>query len=112
MVSMTMRWMAEITYRNGGAPEMDWNEIEQIVVTLNLSSLRCRQARSDQSGPTPDAPRSGFNASKTTVIAKVECNLRAMQAIASPQTGRGRKMPERLRHGVGALWTRRVASRS
>jgi hypothetical protein len=55
MVSMTMRWMAEITYRNGGAPEIvqfeeiadlhdivemgpDWNEIEQIVVTLNLSS--------------------------------------------------------------------------
>ena len=55
VVSMTMRWMAEITYRNGGAPEIvqfeeiadlhdivemgpDWNEIEQIVVTLNLSS--------------------------------------------------------------------------
>jgi hypothetical protein len=51
------RWMAEITYRNGVEPLIvqfeeilelhnivengpDWNEIEQIVVTLNRSSVR------------------------------------------------------------------------
>ncbi len=53
--SDSRRWMAEITYRNGAAPmivqfeeisdlqdfvEMgsNWNEIEQVVITLNLSS--------------------------------------------------------------------------
>ena len=52
---MIMRWMAEITYRNGRKPLLeqfeelhqlhdivehgpDWNEIEQIIVTLNRSS--------------------------------------------------------------------------
>ena len=52
---MIMRWMAEITYRNGRKPLIeqfeelyqlhdivehgpDWNEIEQIIVTLNRSS--------------------------------------------------------------------------
>jgi hypothetical protein len=51
---MIMRWMAEITYRNGRKPLLeqfeelhqlhdivehgpDWNEIEQIIVTLNRS---------------------------------------------------------------------------
>jgi hypothetical protein len=34
---------------------------------------------------------------------------RAMQAIAGLQTGRNRKVRERLRHGVGALWTPRIA---
>ena len=54
------RWMAEITYRNGDPPyivdfeeitdlhdliEMgpNWNVIEQIVVTLNLSSIAPRR---------------------------------------------------------------------
>jgi hypothetical protein len=53
---MSMRWMAEITYRDGTAPLIidfeeiadlhnivetgpDWNLIEQIVVTLNRSSV-------------------------------------------------------------------------
>jgi hypothetical protein len=64
---MTMRWMAEITYRNGGAPEIvqfeeiadlhdivemgpDWNEIEQIVVTLNLSSATLQTGAINPSG--------------------------------------------------------------
>jgi hypothetical protein len=57
---MTKRWMAEITYRNGDAPTVvqfeeladlhdvvemwaDWNEIEQIVITLNVSSATPRR---------------------------------------------------------------------
>jgi hypothetical protein len=52
---MINRWMAEISYRNGMRPEIvqfeelyelhkiiehgpDWNDIEQIVITLNLPS--------------------------------------------------------------------------
>jgi hypothetical protein len=65
---MTKRWMAEITYRNGDAPTVvqfeelaelhdivemwaDWNEIEQIVITLNVSSATPRREEID-SGPT------------------------------------------------------------
>jgi len=59
-VSAMKRWMAEITYRNGAPPLIeqfeelvelhdivelgpDWNEIEQIMVTLNMSSATLRR---------------------------------------------------------------------
>jgi hypothetical protein len=58
------RWMAEIAYRNGDAPGLiefeeigdlqgfvemgpNWNEIEQIVITLNRSSA-CPQPEPEQ----------------------------------------------------------------
>jgi hypothetical protein len=57
---MTKRWRTEITYRNGDAPTVvqfeeladlhdvvemwaDWTEIEQIVITLNVSSATPRR---------------------------------------------------------------------
>ena len=65
---MTKRWMAEITCRNGDAPTVvqfeeladlhdvvemwaDWNEIERIVITLNVSSATPRREEI-KSGPT------------------------------------------------------------
>jgi hypothetical protein len=56
---LSKRWMAEITYRDGTEPQVvafeeiadlhdivergpNWNAIEQIVVTLNLSSAKPR----------------------------------------------------------------------
>ena len=66
---MTKRWMAEITYRNGDAPTVvqfeelaelhdivemwaDWNEIEQIVITLNVSSAtQLGDVDDDPAGP-------------------------------------------------------------
>jgi len=58
-VNAMKRWMAEITYRNGAPPLIeqfeelvelyivelgpDWNEIEQIVVTLNMSPATLRR---------------------------------------------------------------------
>jgi hypothetical protein len=66
---MTMRSMAEITYRNGDDPAVvqfeelaelhdlvemgpNWNEIEQIVVTLNLPSVTPRREETED-GPAP-----------------------------------------------------------
>ena len=63
---MTNRWMAEITYRNGDAPTVvpfeeladlhgivemwaDWSEIEQIVITLNVSSAMPRRKKVESS---------------------------------------------------------------
>ena len=63
---MTNRWMAEITYRNGDAPTVvpfeeladlhdivemwaDWSEIEQIVITLNVSSAMPRREKIESS---------------------------------------------------------------
>jgi hypothetical protein len=64
---MTKRWMAEITCRNGGARTVvqfeeladlhdvvetwaDWREIDQIVITLNVSSAMPR-GEEIESGP-------------------------------------------------------------
>ena len=64
---MSKRWMAEITYRNGDAPTVlpfqeladlhdivemwaDWSDIEQIVITLNVSSAIPRR-KEIESGP-------------------------------------------------------------
>ena len=66
---MSKRWMAEITYRNGTPPSLvqfeeiadlhnivergpDWNEIEQIVVTLNRSSATLRREEMDKRSAT------------------------------------------------------------
>ena len=66
---MNKRWMAEITYRDNGRPLIEqfeelyelhhivevgpnWNEIEQIVVTLNRSSAMPRQEDTAGGKPT------------------------------------------------------------
>jgi hypothetical protein len=67
---MTKRWMAEITYRTGRAPLVEqfeelyelhdivetgpnWNEIEQIIVTLNLSSVEPQPEQGQTGGEEP-----------------------------------------------------------
>lgn len=66
---MTKRWMAEITYRDEREPLIeqfeelyelhhvvevgpDWNDIEQIVITLNRSSAMPRQEDTASGEPT------------------------------------------------------------